>query len=513
MLKFFLLLLLSPTSKAQVTCIAVGEKVQYQNYHGLSKEEKRRLQTEYFIGNPYEFYKRNIMLRFLNSKNSPPVNCSHIKIESLEAHASEVFFSMAGKDRYFPWESALVSTRKTREFSYLKYFNDYRASWSHQKSSESDSKRAIPADYERYKKMIFAKDHQDLREYFSVKESTLGLRPNFNYLEEGSVNRVAKEIKDKVLSRGLCYRDSTFNLASCIKGTDAIAKYFSLSISPAGDILNIPLWKKVYSSEYYAEGLRLAALIMMDRVIGDLKPNANLYEDLMEGFSRIGLDAILSVNAVWDIIGLISNSGPNMANRLANVEGHSQRSNALTYIAMVGPYLDMKKAGLGYPLYTFPPHIKISADVSKSYYFWMASYLSRNLVLEQGLPPQDAVRTTFLALKAYQIRRRELRNTPSSLQKNAIFTRNAFDPASQIVRLDIAQAAAGAYYGVKTLRANSTTEIDIDSIMLSLIRASPVLDPLSKNAANELTLLDAYNTFLRVFVPDVALSELPLSQL
>lgn len=155
-------------------------------------------------------------------------------------------------------------------------------------------------------------------------------------------------------------------------------------------------------------------------------------------------------------------------------------------------------------MYSYPRNVKSKCDNSKPYHFWMSAYLSRSLVKEHGISPRDAANATFIAEKAYQINRNVAGD--GNQVKNTIFTSALFSPVHQIVRTDLAYAAAGAHYGSRSVDSTSSKEYDVNGAIVNLMKNAGTESVIAGESNGDQ--IATYFSWNKIFSPNAALSYL-----
>lgn len=145
-----------------------------------------------------------------------------------------------------------------------------------------------------------------------------------------------------------------------------------------------------------------------------------------------------------------------------------QNLKALGFIAAAITNLDYKRDREELPLYSYPKEVKTSCNNSKPYHFWMSAYNARELVNKDGFSAETARLASFATEKAYQITRNSRFSANSNSTLSNITTYPVYSPTSQIVRTDLAYAAAGANYG-----SGAKTQVNVDQTLTKLMKATP----------------------------------------
>ena len=122
-------------------------------------------------------------------------------------------------------------------------------------------------------------------------------------------------------------------------------------------------------------------------------------------------------------------------------------------------------------LYSWPNGVSGFCNTQKSYHFWMAAYLSRELS-KQGFNSESSMLGTYTAAIGYQLNRDQGRVAEKSKNYSEnVIVRSVFDPVINIIRADLAYAAAGARYGSQYGRGN-VKSISIDKSLINMIEHS-----------------------------------------
>ena len=110
---------------------------------------------------------------------------------------------------------------------------------------------------------------------------------------------------------------------------------------------------------------------------------------------------------------------------------------------------------------------------------------------------------TYLAEIGYQM----LSNT-GGRDKDRAFMVDAFDPANNKIRVDLAFASAGAVYGMEVAAGKSVSPKNIDQALIDLLQDGNSETILNKKEAEEKwsgTKLAGYSRWMHIFKPNVAL--------
>ncbi len=419
----------------------------------------KNAQSEYAKTQPRDFCKRNLMLRFLNTKDSPPADCETLPLKELEALVDKTNAeTMGNKD---PWGQTLLGTHAAIE----------------------SVKSMFDKDFERLRSSEASDPTKALQEIARIKAT-----------------RAPDRSEASSMFSMICLKETPLDSTNCVKALKSIEQRASTAET---GVANIELWEELYSNRKYDEGLRLAALKLKSRMDGNFAKDANIFEDLQSSFRDSGMTPAAAVEATWNTLGAISNGGQNTSKRTDTFDPDwtLQKSVSLNLIAASMTYIDMKKEDKGYPLYSYPKEVQTTCNTQKPYHFWMSAYLAREL-RKQNISEDTAERAVYIAEQGYQIRRGAAATT------NSILTREPFDPAHQIVRTDLAFAAAGAVFGAQSMNKNPMKNLNVSAAIVSLIDAGAVKKAIPKAEAEKLNLLDSYFKWTEIFAPEAALSKI-----
>ncbi len=486
--KLFLLgvfLIWANEANAVAPCLASSPQFGNTASSIVSGEVIKKIQVQYAKENMADFCSRNMIQRYLNSKDKPPTNCESWPMEKLEVFTDGVFQSDTDElNTKGSWQPTLVGTKNSRTIG-----------------------------YDHFLKIGF-KSFDDLETFLAKKVETPDntIATTIAILNAYVVARPTKDViaafKETSMRTAACLKDAgDLKLATCLHAMDIIEDRMRISHGTAHDVMamtNLPLWKDVFESRKYDEGLRISALKLLQRASSKkLDKSDNLFGDLQSSFVESGMNKLEAEEASWKILGIIANGGANTFQRTSGLEGGSQRSIALGSIANSIGFLDLKKSRLGLSLYSYPSNLITQCDNVKPYHFWMTAYLARELVKE-GISPDDAATATYITQKAYQLKREIAYANNPNFKPYAILTRPAYDPAQQIVRTDLAFGSAGALFGsISRLQANSQI-INVDLAVISLLQDSTPLPAITPEKARELNVLSAYDLWSTIFSPDSA---------
>lgn len=242
-----------------------------------------------------------------------------------------------------------------------------------------------------------------------------------------------------------------------------------------------PVMKKVLSDQAATEGLRKAAIKMLEQQKQKISGTSNLFDDLKNSFIESGLPTSEAETKTWDALGALAATGPNFAKRWSrhssplfgqkmNLKNIDDNPNAflLQIIAEAIPKLDSQKAADHQgQVYSLPADVSFECDIGKTYHFWMTAYLSRQLT-SQGSSPEAASSAAYIANLGYQLRREAFAG--KALKVNEM---ERFGATENGIRMDLVLAAAGAKFGVASAK-NQPYSVDLGGKLRESMKATPI---------------------------------------
>ena len=211
------------------------------------------------------------------------------------------------------------------------------------------------------------------------------------------------------------------------------------------------------------EGLRLAALKLLDRTRSPPDAKADLFGDVKNSFIASGLADKDADEAAWRTMGVIATSGANFVLRMRKLDlpaDQLQAAVSLSTIAGALPLLDGQYSGSGH-LYSYPPSVHTSCDTGKSYHFWMSAFLAHRGV-QAGNSARAAAEAAYVSDVGYHILDDDFRPLVAGSQ--------TFSPGLNILRADFSYTAAGAEFG-----AGRTGTVSIDEGIRHAVATAPVV--------------------------------------
>jgi hypothetical protein len=323
--------------------------------------------------------------------------------------------------------------------------------------------------------------------------------------DKASIQQGMSPMAQKVL----CSEITLMNAGTCGRGIAEIVDWMH-----ATAYFSMPeLIAEVATNPIYEEGLRQAALLIMNRVSSG-PADGHLDEDLQASFRNAGVAPAKAQELTMNVLGVIATAGPNIIWRMAllNLPGESQISKvAISAIAIAAPILDLRTLKSAHS-YSFPRQLQSFCDPGKSYHFWMSAYLAWRLGKETG--NQEAARAAaFIVAKGYQMRATTGSGgskDPKAFGRNPLraFTEQPLSEINNRIRIDLSFAAAGSSYGAALGTGKNPSAMNVDRAMHAVFSASqdlPVLTPEEAQAQWDGTGVSGYHRWQQVFAPDTAL--------
>jgi hypothetical protein len=273
--------------------------------------------------------------------------------------------------------------------------------------------------------------------------------------------------------------------------------------SKAGlSLTGIEIYNRVLNDARYDEGLKRAALTIVKKQQDGVVPKGDYFGDLKSSFLQAGTSEKAATEMAWNVAALISTSGPNLTQRLTDYFDpplvRTPKALSLVAIAQSLPVLDHRSSHAG-QLYSFPPEVRGRCNTGKSYHFWYTAYLARRAALENG-DSEAAAAVAFQTEKFYHLKERR--------KVDAVTRGHGHTPGQEIVRADLAYAAAGAAYGVYAANNSKPISLDVDRVMKHLLKKSDdgsvTLAASLAEAVTKNKLVQSYNKWTERFSPNTA---------
>ncbi len=225
---------------------------------------------------------------------------------------------------------------------------------------------------------------------------------------------------------------------------------------------------EVLTDSRYQDGIRRAALKVLNKVTSQGIPEGHLFDDILSSFIESGLDSKTAEDFTWQVLAVISKGGPNTYWRMLSYGSRASNGAGklgLSIIAGGLGLLDYRTRDSGH-MYSLPRSVTGHAEVGKPYHFWMSAYLARRIATEFHSTRAGAS-AAFTAAMAYQFISRSEHRSPERALVVA-----SHDGINNIIRMDMVNAAAGARFGSLSA-VGKTEELNIDrGFQFGLQRAS-----------------------------------------
>ena len=323
----------------------------------------------------------------------------------------------------------------------------------------------------------------------------------------------AREIKGSIKDRGgdtlinsINSKSNRFLACSLLTLTHVQSCAESLRLTP--EIMAVdsmtgfalgPLFLELATEDRYRTPLIEVARLLLNKVdIGD--SSQDIFSDIAKIAQESGLPLLESRSLAWKIMGLYGSAGANMylRNRFFGIQQNNPAiANALNLIASAIPYLD-SLAKLEHRRYALPRGLQATCDQGKSYHFWMAAFLARELTL-RGSSPQGAAAAAYSAEKGYQLFSNTAGRDPAK-----IFQMNEFYPITNTIRMDLVYAGSGAIFGASDAVARDYRR-DLDEVIRLMFKSaasSPQWDRVTAMKAISEKSPKAYWYWSRMLTPD-----------
>lgn len=505
---FFIYLLVPTFGFAEVCALSEKSNNHLLQLKSIAQQIEKTTQVNLAKENPTQFCEKNMKLRFLNvnpiDTSSVNFKCTEMNEQELDKYVNEVLFTQIVKKNqaraFQPWFYSLIQTDLSQNFSLLPriFAKDISNVEDLEKYSDEMFNRKINSlqekNFKNTPQLVFQYQPLDLDKIFKPREDSANLEDNFL-------------IRSKICS-DLNLKE-TLNCSKALKRAIEIGKpmYFA-------DKAYMPLevWKKIYKNEKkYLDGLQKVSNKILQNLQHKNQTKSNILDDLNEAFLASGLSKDDALDASYEILALYGNGGANLGARVFEIGRNSpdnpssncyqSDSNICILLDFIGksiPILDYKNTKAGQPMYSLPQGVVGSCNTNKSYHFWAAAYLSRQLVKE-GYDPQIASLATYAASVGYQINRDQGVNK-GQVGVNAL-KKSTYDPVINIMRADLSYSYAGSQFGSAT--NSKKGNISIDKILVKFLEKSPetAMD-YSKTDIKIFDQFQKYNRFKEIVVPD-----------
>lgn len=246
----------------------------------------------------------------------------------------------------------------------------------------------------------------------------------------------------------ICSDLTNLNIISCSKGLSRISQL----AKPVNSVTVIPLWVEVGDNPIYYKTFRAVATKISEAIFSETPPQTTLFDDLKTEFLNQGADGNSAEEYTWRTMALIASGGANAHIRpqILGAFVKVDTSDLVRFIWVLsngGYYLDRLTAQRGF-LYTMPREIQSLCDYGKNYHFWMTAFLAREAMKETKNLHASAA-AAFSLQKGYQFAKEGEGRHPNKPFRDPIYSTYLNN-----MRLDLASAAAGAWFGALSVGSN-----------------------------------------------------------
>lgn len=440
--------LISLQVSAAVYCPAISEQNLKNREFLYDSEKMKEHQIQFAQNNMRLFCEKNMTLRYLR------INKVVDTKQCLENSLSDLHKLVQNFEKtQSPWHLSLVPRLEMKTLAALRYY-------------------------------AFDETFENVKIYDQILPTQL---PNYfqtinKNIEQLTINNKAADVSAKSNIKKFCYGETLLSRKSCADQMMLVKEKMAPK-GPYTDMTDRNLWKRVLTTTNYDRGLIEANKIISQNINSD-NLNSDVFSDLSQGFINAGSSKSEAIRMTLDILGIMSNHGPNISHYLSSVVNMEQydkktqsvplitKGNLIARIGSVMPYIDYHRMNIKAKLYSYPKNIITDCDNYKSYHFWMAAYLAYSLVVDDGFAPRDAAASAFLSEKIYQLYRDVASDGYQSGAVSGIFQYQPYDPTHQVIRMDLAYAAAGAVHGAFLAMKRQPPIIDVNEILIELLKAS-----------------------------------------
>lgn len=473
----------------------------------LSERILKSAQLELAKQDPGQFCETNMRLRYLNvnpkDAESENFRCTEMSRNDLESYTDKVLRRELLLFNSQPWFLSLVPTTAAQQLSMLPNAGATEVAIKKRNQADSFPDRASTAYQQAIKQMSDTLSGSGT-DTFVVLPAAASFDKKLRYRHD--------DIKETTLVQAkVCADLKVISTIDCTRALGRITEMARPGFADGSSVSFMPAtaWKKVLASEKkYAPGLRRAARKLVLKLQNKEYGTSNIFDDLINSFKSSGMPHGEAEDATYQILALYGSGGANLGLRLSQLAGFGITGKSCTesvdnicgYLDLIGrtiPALDFFSANSGKALYSYPGSVEAKCNTNKSYHFWMAAYLSRQLVKE-GFSASTAALASYAAGVGYQINRHKGVPTTNSVGLNAL-NRSTYDPVNNIIRADLAYVKAGADFG-SGVTGNMPISIDKNLVKL-LENSSDIVEPLAPSNISLWNQVQRYNQFKKIVVP------------
>jgi hypothetical protein len=318
------------------------------------------------------------------------------------------------------------------------------------------------------------------------------------YLKGTSMDQEATARASALQSAYFCKDVTLTHLGACAMLVPNLMEL----VNPHDDMNLFDVWEIVLSAPVYQKVLTKVTLANLHAIEKNLTPTTRFYDDLFTEFKAELKSDEEAIEATFNVLGVLSSNGNNSWDYIPCTETEdSGLKNTIKLLGLANSVLDRMTAPQGF-LYTYPRQVNSLCDYGKVYHFWMAAFLARRGA-QQTKDPVGAAAAAFTLNKGYQFMKEDSGRDPRKA-----FIEDTFSNYVNNMRLDMTQAAAGAWFGalsasgetVKISRQDFERGLDL---MFKGAKASPQ-NPNFDFPRDSTKLIAAYSTWKKTLNPDAA---------
>ena len=444
--------------------------------------------------------------------------------------SAEKISDLEGLDQILPHNLRPSEAPNTKDFCRINGYRDMLESsvgaggpWILNFIASQDSREA--AFFNRYPLADSQLGESHIEYFYQQKLDEMRLEPAPSLYEcvskiENFKKRETDQVGDQKLGFAgaayFCSDVTILNAGSCSNGLNFIQE----TMRPVANLTLIGVWKEVFADPMYFRVYKKLSLQILAHLAAQDLPQLTMFDELnqlfladFQGHIRAsGINKATQTSniaqakeATWKSMAFFATAGANLANYIEYIcqDNYWAAQRILFVIANGSLILDRKTSARGF-LYSYPREINSLCDYGKNYHFWMSAYLARE-VMKKTNNVKGSAAAAFTADKGYQFFK-----VGNGRDRNKVFRQNLFANYSNNIRLDLVQAAAGAWFGatsilgpVKRLSWQSI-EMGIQKTFQIDFAFQPDLSFIFPSSQDPLVLRGIYSQWKQIIQPDAA---------
>nr|MBP7741037.1 hypothetical protein [Candidatus Woesebacteria bacterium] len=332
-LQFFFLLSYYQYTRAAVYCPAINEVKAENSDYLFDSQKMKQHQIMFAQRNMRLFCEKNMTLRYLRvNKAITSEQCLTLPLSTIKPFVSNFEKTQS------VWHLSLVPQIETKKLAAQKY-HFLNENFDSLIMYESDALKNLP-------------------QYFNTIR---------NKIDALQINNKAADVSAKSNIKKFCYGETLLPRNNCTKQM-LIVKDKMAPKGPYTDMTDRNLWKRILTTTNYDLGL-IEANRIISQNISTNNSSSDVFSDLTQGFVKTGSNQFEASQKALDILGIMSNHGPNIAHYLSTVVNSEQFDKKYqnvplitkgTLIARIGsviPYYDYVRMNNNAKLYSYPKNI------------------------------------------------------------------------------------------------------------------------------------------------------------